>query len=106
MPQLARTNSPLENDFLLWCERRNVPLPEVNVRVHGVLVDAYWAKQRLVVELDGGDNHSSPAQVRTDRANELTLRRHGLRVRRYSWDQVHASGRLVRDDLMAALARS
>lgn len=103
-PRLAHTNSPLEDDFLLWCERWSVPLPRVNVRVHGVLVDAYWPKQGVVVELDGSDNHSSPAQIRRDRANELTLRGHGLVVVRYDWDLVHDQPRLVYDDLIATLS--
>jgi hypothetical protein len=103
-PRLAQTNGPLEFDFFAWCEGWNVPLPFVNVRVHGILVDAYWPEQRVVVELDGGDNHSSPAQIRRDRANELTLRRHGLVVVRYDWTLVHERPQLVYDDLMATLS--
>jgi very-short-patch-repair endonuclease len=81
-----------------------VPLPRVNVRLHGILVDAYWPEQGVVVELDGKDNHSSPAQIRRDRANELTLRAHGLIVLRYDWDLVHTHPQAVRDDLMVTLA--
>ncbi len=58
----------------------------------------------VVVELDGAGNHSSPAQVRRDRANELTVRAHGLIVVRYGWDLVHAEPRAVYDDLIAALS--
>jgi hypothetical protein len=103
-PRLAHTNSPLEDDFLIWCERWNVPLPLVNVRVHGILVDAYWPERGVVVELDGKDNHSSRAQVRRDRADELTLRSHGLIVLRYDWDLVHTQPKAVYDDLTAGLA--
>jgi hypothetical protein len=103
-PRLARTNSTLEDDFLIWCERWNVPLPLVNVRVHGILVDAYWPDHGVVVELDGKDNHSSPAQIRRDRANELALRGHGLVVVRYDWDLVHTQPIAVRDDLLATLS--
>jgi hypothetical protein len=103
-PRLAHTNSALEDDFLLWCEQWGVPLAQVNVRVHGVLVDAYWPEHGVVVELDGADNHSSPAQIHRDRANELILRGHGLVVLRYDWDLVHAQPKLVYDDLMATLS--
>ncbi len=103
-PRLAHTNGPLEYDFFAWCERWRVPLPRVNVRLHGILVDAYWPGRGLVVELDGKDNHSSPAQIRRDRSNELILRGHGLVVLRYDWDLVHSQPRAVYDDLMAALA--
>jgi hypothetical protein len=103
-PRLAYTNGPLEYDFFAWCERWNVPLPLVNVWLHGILVDAWWPAHGVVVELDGKDNHSSPAQIRRDRADELTLRSHGLVVLRYDWDLVHEQPRLVYDDLMAGLA--
>jgi len=102
-PLLARTNGPLEYDFFEWCEAWRVPLPLVNERVHGVLVDAWWPEHRVVVELDGRDNHSSPAQLRRDKANDLLLRSHGLIVIRYDWDLVHARPRAVHDDLMRTL---
>src|SRR5580704_8885681 len=55
-PKLAKTRSPLERLFLPLCEKYGVPLPDdVNVRVAGVLVDAVWWTQKLVVELDGRD---------------------------------------------------
>jgi hypothetical protein len=103
-PRLAHTNGPLEDDFLAWCERWNVPLPLVNVKLHGILVDAYWPDRGVVVELDGKDNHSSPAQLRRDRANELTLRAHDLIVLRYDWDLVHEQPKAVYNDLMANLS--
>jgi hypothetical protein len=102
-PRLARTNGRLEFDFFEWCERWKVALPLVNEPVHGVLVDAYWPEHGVVVELDGGDNHSSPAQRRRDKANDLLLRSHGLVVLRYDWDLVQARPRAVYDDLMRTL---
>lgn len=102
-PRLALTNGPLEYDFFEWCEEWEVPLPLVNERVHGILVDAYWPAHGVVVELDGGENHSSRAQRRRDKANDLLLRGHGLVVLRYDWDLVHARPRAVYDDLTRAL---
>jgi hypothetical protein len=102
-PRLARTNGPLEYDFFAWCERWNVPLPLVNVRLHGILVDAWWPDRGVVVELDGKDNHSSPAQIRRERANDLALRGHGLVVLRYDWDLLRGQPRLVYGDLMTSL---
>ncbi len=104
-PQLAQTNGPLEYDFFEWCERWKVALPLVNERLHGVLVDAYWPDHGVVVELDGGDNHSSPAQRKRDKANDLLLRSHGLVVLRYDWDLVHLRPRAVYDDLMRTITR-
>lgn len=105
-PRLARTNGPLEEDFLVWCERYRLPLPQVNVEVHGVLVDAYWAADALVVELDGGANHYSRGQRRVDKRKELTLREHGIRVVRYDWDLIHDEPARVHTDLRAQLPRS
>ena len=102
-PRLARTNSPFEDDFIVWCEHWHVPLPEINHRLHGIIVDAYWPDRGVVVELDGDDNHSSPAQRRRDCANALTLRSHGLVVLRYEWSQLHGQGHSVYDDLMRQL---
>jgi len=104
-PRLAYTNGPLEYDFFEWCEHNKVPLPLVNVRVHGILVDAYWPAHSLVVELDGLGNHSTPAQLRRDKANDLTLRSAGLEIRRYDWALVHGHPKDVHADLMRALAR-
>jgi hypothetical protein len=103
MPQLAYANGPLEVELLLLCERYGIPLPRLNVVVHGVLVDAHWPQASLVAELDGAANHSSRAQRHRDRSRELILRAHGIRVVRYDWQQIHHQPEAVRDDLLAAL---
>jgi Protein of unknown function (DUF559) len=90
-PRLARTRSPLERLFLPLCERAGLPIPEINVWIEGVLVDAVWRERRLVVELDGLDNHRSWAQIQRDRANELTLRTAGFDVIRYGWSRSRTS---------------
>jgi hypothetical protein len=104
-PQLAFANGRFEENFILFCERWKIPMPVFNVRVHGVLVDAYWAQPGLVVELDGADAHSSAAQRHRDKSNDLTLRRHGLAVLRYDWKLVVKRQTLVRDDVMRELRR-
>jgi hypothetical protein len=106
-PRFGRTNSPLEDNWLCFCERFDVPKPDdVNAWVHGIQVDALYAEQRLVVELDGGANHHSAAQMRRDHRNDLILRGHGLRVNRYSRDLVHDEPLAVRADVLATLASS
>ena len=103
-PKLAVARSKLERDFVSLCESYDIPLPEVNVRVHGWLVDAFWPEHGLVVELDGYDNHSSPAQIRRDRRKELELRRAGLAISRYAYDQVTAETGAVASDVLNQLA--
>ena len=104
-PRRKYANGPLEDAFLELCERRGLPLPVLNMYVHDIKADAYWPDEGLVVELDGEDNHSSPAQRRRDRRNDMTLRSHGLTVIRYDWDLVHEHPTEVCDDVITALER-
>jgi hypothetical protein len=101
-PQHAHTNEGLEERFLELCVEWKVPLPLVNVWVHGELVDAYWPDHALVVELDGG-HHARSAQLRRDRARDLALRRHGITVVRYDWDLVTRRPGETRGDLLRQL---
>jgi len=104
-PKLKYANGRLEEAFARFCKRHRLPSPLLNVRVHGVLSDVYWPDARLVVELDSEDNHSSPAQRRRDRRNDLRLRGHGLTVLRYDWVLVHDHADDVYRDVIAALER-
>jgi hypothetical protein len=105
LPQLARTRSELERLFLPLCERGDIPIPEVNVTVADVLVDAVWRDARVVVELDGYRGHRTRAQIEKDRRNDLRLRAAGYTVLRYTWEQVTKEPDLVRRDLRLALSQ-
>jgi len=101
-PKLAHTRSPLERLLVPLCERAGIPVPEFNVWIEGVLVDAVWRERKLVVELDGRGNHSSWAQIQTDRSKELRLRAGGYGVVRYGTRQVEEEPALVEVDLQRA----
>ena len=104
-PKLARTRSPLERLFLPLCETYGVPLPDdVNVRIAGVLVDAVWWQQKLIVELDGKDNHSSWAQIQRDRSNEMRVRSAGFDVFRYGTVQLEEQPAQVAGDVIRRLS--
>jgi hypothetical protein len=104
-PKLARTRSPLERLFLPLCEKYGVPLPDdVNVWIAGVLVDAVWWKQKLVVELDGKDNHSSWGQIQRDRSNEMRVRSAGFDVFRYGTVQLEEQPAGVAGDVIRRLS--
>lgn len=105
MPQLARTKSELEDEFLYLCQRFNVPLPVVNADQNGEEPDCYWPEIGLVVELDGDGNHGTPAQRRRDRRKELKLRASGLVVVRYGADQVDHDAAAVAADVHSQIAR-
>ncbi|CAN5449252.1 type IV toxin-antitoxin system AbiEi family antitoxin domain-containing protein [soil metagenome] len=104
MPQLAHTESELEDDFLFLLERFDLPLPEVNVRIGHFRADALWRERRLIVELDGRDAHTKPAHVAADHARDLKLRSLGYTVVRYTWAQVHFDGEAVAADISRLLA--
>ena len=105
LPQLARTLSPTEIDFLLLCEHYGIPIPEVNVKMFGFIVDAAWINQRLIVELDGAGGHDLPSQRERDRQRDLIFRQHGFLVLRYTAYQVKTQARAIAADIQAALQR-
>jgi hypothetical protein len=104
-PRAKYANGPLELAFLELCRQRKLPLPLLNTYVHGIRTDAYWPQQGLVVELDSELAHSTPAQRRRDRRNDLILRSHGLTVHRYDWDLVQTHRDEVCRDVIGALTR-
>ncbi len=104
LPQLARTRSGLERAFLFRCERHEIAIPEVNVRVGRWEVDALFRDAGLAVELDGDGAHGHEVAVDRDRRKELDLRAAGLTVVRYSNDQVKKTPEAVARDLTSTLA--
>jgi hypothetical protein len=103
-PRLAGAKSDLEIAFIELCEDHGIPMPEINVWRAGCKVDAVWEDKRLVVELDSGSAHGTPARVDEDRRRDLELRRAGYRVVRYSWRQVFDEPAAVAEDLRAQLS--
>jgi very-short-patch-repair endonuclease len=104
LPELAQTLSLLEERFLELCQTHGLPIPEVNRRTGLMRVDAVWPNRLLAVEVDGGDAHTSWAQINRDRDRELALRAQGYRVVRYGWMQVTQRPAEVADDIRRLLA--
>jgi hypothetical protein len=103
-PRIAMTRSELERRFLELCESAGLPMPEVNAVVEGWTVDALWRRERVVVELDGADNHSSRGQIERDRRKDLQLRAAAYVVLRYTWAQVALEAPAVTSDVRAILS--
>jgi very-short-patch-repair endonuclease len=102
-PDLGRTDSPAEREFLSLVEAGGLPRPMVNVRLCGLKVDCYWPQYRLAVEIDGGQGHGTERQVARDHGRDLTLRAAGIAVRRYARAQVRNEGPLVLADLRSMM---
>jgi hypothetical protein len=100
---VKRSRSDLELLFLTFCERYGFPRPLVNHRVHGHLVDFFFAEQRVAVETDYWDYHRGSVAFEDDHARDLALRAHSIATRRYTGDQFEAASDAVAIDLREAL---
>jgi hypothetical protein len=102
-PRAADTLSPLEVDFLALCRDDGLPLPQVNVRVEGILVDFFWPQARLVVETDGYAYHRDRPAFERDHENTVLLTAAGYTVLRATYRMLKQNAApflgLVRDAL-------
>jgi len=80
-----------------------LPRPLRNSRVHGHELDFWWPDVRLNVEMDGYRWHSTRARLNRDRERDAELAARGVRVLRFSYDQLRRPQRVVAQ-LAAALA--
>jgi very-short-patch-repair endonuclease len=67
------TRSVLEDRFLPLLRKHGLPTPEINVRLEGYRVDAYFREQRLVVELDGWKTHRTKERFLADRRQDIAI---------------------------------
>jgi hypothetical protein len=59
-PERGATRSALEDRFVRFIKRHQLPLPELNQTIAGHEVDAVYRQQRLVIELDSRQFHTTP----------------------------------------------
>jgi Protein of unknown function (DUF559)/Transcriptional regulator, AbiEi antitoxin len=103
-PLLADTQSPFEDDYVLACETCDIPKPDrISKRVLGIPCDAIYDDPMVIVELDGIDNHHSPAQIRRDHRNDKKLRDNGWLVLRYTTDQLERDAAGIRAEIVREL---
>lgn len=74
------TQSPLEAQVIALYRAHSLPIPETNVKVLGLEVDAFWPDQRLMVEADGYTFHGHRAAFERDRARDTEMQVAGYRV--------------------------
>jgi hypothetical protein len=89
--------SKLERRFKrLLKARPDIPEPAFNALVDGETgtheVDAFWADQRLAIQVDGFDFHRTRRDRERDAASDADLELAGIRVMRFTWDDVNEHG--------------
>ena len=72
-PERGATRSPLEDRFVRFLKRHDLPLPEFNQTIAGHEVDAVYRQQKLVIELDSRQFHSTPRAFEKDRDRDADL---------------------------------
>jgi very-short-patch-repair endonuclease len=96
--------SRAEEELLALIRRARLPAPRANQRLLGVEVDFVWPDQRLVVEVDGFEFHTSGRAFSRDRDRDRMLAIHGYQVLRFSWWQLTTDATATVAALAAALA--
>jgi hypothetical protein len=95
--------SDLEHRFRELCQAHDIPTPAFNVVVEGHTVDAYWPKQRLVVEVDSYAYHRDRDSFENDRKRDVTLQLAGNRVLRVTDRRLEIEPAVVAGSVLAAL---
>jgi hypothetical protein len=69
-PTQNPTLSSLEDEFLAFTKRYDLPTPRVNVKVNGKKVDALFEPEHVIVELDSLEFHHDQISFRNDRRRD------------------------------------
>ncbi len=97
----GRTRSRLEVRFAALLARIDLPQPALNALLdidgYKVEADCLWRKQRLIVELDGGQSHDTRVAFEKDRERDRRLQVAGWRVIRVTWHQLDNPTALLAD---------
>jgi very-short-patch-repair endonuclease len=91
----THTKRDLEARFTTFLTDRRLPMPQTNVLIEGVEVDAAWPDERLIVELDSWEYHRTRAAFAADRRRDRRLAAAGWRVLRVTWRDLDEPGRLA-----------
>lgn len=100
------TRSSLEVGFQRLMTQARLPLPQTNVRIGSVEVDACWPQARLIVELDGWAFHRGKRAFQRDRERDAGLAAKGWTVVRFTHSDVAGRPAWVADTVRELLVRS
>jgi predicted transcriptional regulator of viral defense system len=102
------TRNELEEAFLQICRTAGTPPDQVNAWIPfpdggGAEADFLWRAQRLIIEVDGRDVHTTRSAFESDRRRDQRLATLGYRVIRFTWRQVMLAPHEVAGTLRALL---
>ena len=96
--------SNLERAFDTWLlEHPEIPEPQRNVYVCGWEIDCWWPEQKVALELDGREYHTSVQEMERDRLKDTKLQVAGIKPMRVTGDRWDLDRAGVHSDLMALL---
>jgi hypothetical protein len=101
----ALTRSQLEERFLAFCRRHDLPAPEVGAGVEGYEVDFLFTDARLIVETDGLAAHRTRRAMERDRIRDRRTLVAGFHTVRLTERAIRADELAVARDLRALLRR-
>lgn len=102
---IGPTRSRFEDEFVAFAERFGLPRPDINVFVGRHLVDALFAEQRVIVELDGYEFHRGRDSFERDRDRDADTLAAGLQTVRVTWKRLRYAPRKEATRLAAILNR-
>lgn len=101
------TRSELEEGLLELCRAARLPAPQLNAWIAldggGLEADFLWREQRLIVETDGRQVHTTSQAFERDRRRDQRLVLAGWRVVRFTWRQVVREPAIVEATIRALL---
>jgi len=90
-PERPPTRSELEDAFIHFANRHDLPEPLINTDVVGREADVFFPEHKLVVELDGYDFHHTREQFESDRDRDAARLAAGVATVRLTWERMHLS---------------
>ena len=102
----AFTRSQAERLLVSLLRAARLPRPVFNARVEGYEVDALWAPERVVLEVDSYAFHATRAAFERDRRKSTALARGRYVVLRTTWDELTRDSHALVARMAEALALS
>ncbi len=72
------TRSPLEDKFVAFIKRFDLPMPELNFPLNGRILDAFYPDEGVIIELDSWQFHKDRQTFERDRDKDAEAKAGGL----------------------------